>query len=76
MRSDEDLLIEVENQFPDRSVVLIIEDHGKHLLRHTRYFYRKGMVRHIFQHLKYMFLKRKQGLPTLSLDDFIRNKDE
>ena len=62
-----DLLVKVENENPDKAIVMIVDNHKKHLKSHIRFFYKKGMFKHIFRHIKLAYLKNKQKLPTIEL---------
>jgi len=67
----ENMLIKMENENPKNAQVLITEDHIKHIKSHIKYFYRSGMTSHILSHVYYALKKKKAGLSTFTLKDFL-----
>jgi len=65
----EDLLIAAENENP--SFALIFDDHKKHLKSHIRYFWRPGMISHIWEHLKLWRHAVKNNIPKITLQDVV-----
>jgi len=61
------LLIEQENEYPKEAIVIIIEDHRKHLKSHIFHMYKPWMIVHIFRHLIIAYRKHREGLPTIDL---------
>ncbi len=71
----EDALIQEENQNGPK-LVLITDDHERHLKGHLRSIRKPGMMRHLFKHLMLYIRAKSLGLPKLSLDEIIKAQNK
>lgn len=72
MKHPDLLLIQVENESPRDAIVLISDDHQAHLRSHWKYFWKFGMLRHIFEHIKLKKEARKKGIPVIYLSEVLK----
>ena len=68
------IIIKIENEGSGSRMVLITDNHIKHIIQHLVYFYKPGMLRHIILHIKLYLLARKENIPIINLDDIINRK--
>lgn len=71
--NNEDFLIMCENMGYGKLItVFIFEDHWSHIKNHIFFIWKPRVFMHVIRHVRYWFLKRKLGIPTITLDDLIK----
>jgi hypothetical protein len=53
---------------------MLFDDHLQHIAKHLPYLWRKGMIAHVFQHVRLYRAWRKNNLPKIQLEDIINRK--
>jgi L-ascorbate metabolism protein UlaG (beta-lactamase superfamily) len=72
MKNPDQLLIQVENEVPKEAIVLITDDHAAHLKGHLRFFWKFGMLRHIFIHIKLKIEAKRKGIPVIHFSEVLK----
>jgi hypothetical protein len=72
MSNPDRILIQVENEAPREAIVLITDDHVSHLKGHLKFFWKFGMVRHIFNHIKLKIEAKRRGIPVIHFSEVVK----
>lgn len=75
MMSWEDALIQEENKSGPK-MVLIFDDHKRHVLGHLKFLHKRGMSGHVWAHLKLWWLKKYKRLPKISIEDVVKAQNK